>query len=123
MTDFDPSKLFGDMGQLVQQAKEMQEKLARLQEELRHRTVQATVGGGMVDVEVNGQGELVSIRIDPQAVDPRDVQMLQDLIVAAVNQGTQRARALAEEEARKLTGLPIGQLGNLLGGLGSGGGT
>ena len=115
---FDPGKLFGDMSGLVQQARELQAKLARLQEDLRHRTVEVTVGGGMVDATVNGRGELVGIRIDPQAVDPRDVEMLQDLIVAAVNQGTQRARELAEEETRKL-GLPLAQLQGLLGGGGT----
>ncbi len=121
MSDFDPGKLLGGMGMsgLFEHARELQEKLARLQEDLRHRTVDATVGGGMVEVTVNGRGDLVSVRIDPQAVDPRDVEMLQDLIVAAVNQGTQRARELAEEETRRVTGLPLDQLQGLLGGSGS----
>lgn len=106
-----------DMGRLLAQAQELQEKLGRAQDELRHRTVDVSVGGGMVEARVNGQGELVSLRIDPQAVDPRDVEMLQDLVVAAVNQGLVRARELAQAELAKLAG-PLPGLMGLLGGSG-----
>ena len=106
---FDPSKL-------MEQARELQDKLARIQQDLRLRTVEVTVGGGMVSCEMNGQLEVTKIAIDPQAVDPRDVEMLQDLIAAAVNQAAQRARSMAQEEMQKVTGLP---LGSMLGGLGS----
>ena len=104
-----------DFGKLLAQAQEMQAKLKRAQDELRHRSVDVSVGGGMVDARVNGQGELVSLRIDPQAVDPRDVEMLQDLVVAAVNQGVQRARELAEAELAKQAGPLQGLLGMLRG--------
>jgi DNA-binding YbaB/EbfC family protein len=105
-----------DLGQLLQQAQELRAKLERTQADLRLRTASATVGGGMVEAVANGQLELVSIRIDPQAVDPRDVEMLQDLIVAAVNQALERARELAQEEMRRATGLPIGDLLDPFGG-------
>ena len=69
----------------------------------------------MVRCEVNGQLEVVKIEIDPQAVDPRDVDMLQDLLIAAINQASKKAREMAQEEIQKVTGLP---LGNLMGGAG-----
>jgi DNA-binding YbaB/EbfC family protein len=97
-----------DLGQVLQQAQEMSAKLRDAQHELRHRTVEATVGGGVVTAKVNGASELVEIRIDPVAVDPRDVEMLQDLIVAAVNEGMRRAQELAREELQRKTGLPVG---------------
>jgi DNA-binding YbaB/EbfC family protein len=104
-----------DMSQLMRQAQEVGEKLQRAQESLRHRVVEATVGGGMVTVRANGKLEVVEVKIDPQAIDPRDVEMLQDLIAAAVNQAIQRAQEMASEEIQRVTGLPIG---TLLGGLG-----
>ncbi|MEE9279385.1 MAG: YbaB/EbfC family nucleoid-associated protein [Myxococcota bacterium] len=105
-----------DLQKIMEQAQEMSGKLKRVQEELRHRTVDATVGGGMVDATVNGQLELVRIRIDPQAVDPRDVEMLQDLVVAAINQAMARAREMAQSEMQSATGLPLAQLMGQLGG-------
>ena len=107
-----------DLGQVLRQAQEMGQKLQQVQEELRHRTVEATVGGGMVTVVVNGRLELVRVGIDPQAVDPRDVEMLQDLVVAAVNEALRRAQELAKRELQQITGgLPLGNLlGNLVGG-------
>ena len=107
-----------DLNQIMQQAQQLGDKLKRAQEELRHRKVSVSVGGGMVEVEMNGRMELVSIRIDPQAVDPRDVEMLQDLIVAAINQARTRAEALAQEEMKKISGLPIDGLMGMLGGQG-----
>ncbi len=100
-TPFDPSQLFA-------QARELTGKVQRIQEELRRRTVEATVGGGMVTAKVNGRLELVGIAIDPQAVDARDVEMLQDLIVAAVNQAMRRAGELAQREMQRATGIPLG---------------
>ena len=99
-----------DVGQVMQQAKEVSAKLRQVQEQLRHRTVEATVGGGMVTATVNGKLEVVKLQIDPQAVDPRDVDMLQDLIVAAVNEGMRRAQQLMQQEMQRVTGLPIGTL-------------
>ncbi len=100
-----------DMNQIMRQAQELSGKLKRAQEELKHRTVDVTVGGGMVEVTVNGAMELVGIKIDPQAVDPRDVEMLQDLVRAAVNQGMSRAKEMMQQEMQQFTGgLPLGGL-------------
>jgi hypothetical protein len=104
-----------DLPAMMRQAQELSEKLRRAQEELRHRTVSATVGGGLVEVTANGAFEIVGVRIDPQAVDPRDVAMLQDLVRAAANQALARAKQLAQEAMQKASGLPLP-----LGGLGGG---
>jgi nucleoid-associated protein EbfC len=97
-------KGFGGMGNIFKQAQEMQAKLARAQEELAHRTVEATSGGGMVRVTVNGQLALALIKIDPAVVNPQDVEMLEDLVLAAVNEGLRLAREMAAEEMSKITG-------------------
>ncbi len=104
-----------DLTQMLQQAQELGGKLKRVQDERRHRTVQATVGGGMVEVTVNGRMELVSVRINPQAVDPRDVEMLQDLVVAAVNQAMRRAQEMAQQAMQEAIGVPLGDVMGLLG--------
>src|SRR5580658_4574768 len=90
-----------DLGALMQQAQRMQEELMRSHAKIAEKTVEASAGGGMVTVVVNGARELVSLRIDAQCIDPKDPQMLQDLVVAAVNQGLLKARALEEEEMRR----------------------
>jgi len=92
-----------NMGNIMKQAQQFQSKMAKLQEELGERTVETTAGGGMVAVVANGRQELVSIRIDPEVVDPEDVDMLQDLIQAAVNDALNRAREMVNEEMGKLT--------------------
>ncbi|RLB20764.1 MAG: YbaB/EbfC family nucleoid-associated protein, partial [Deltaproteobacteria bacterium] len=79
------------MGNILKQAQQFQARMAKLQEELGEKTVEASAGGGMVTVVVNGRQELVSITIDPEVVDPQDTEMLQDLILAAVNEGLTRA--------------------------------
>ncbi len=94
----------GNMGNLLKQAQEMQAKLARVQEEMAQKTVEATSGGGMVKVTVNGQLSLSSIKIDATVVNPEEIDMLQDLILAAVNEGVRRAREMVSEEMSKLTG-------------------
>ena len=96
-----------DVGAMLKQAQELSEKLRSAQADLRHRTVSATVGGGMVEVTANGALEIVRVRIDPQAVDPRDVEMLQDLVRAAVNQALARAREMAAEAMRGVAGVPL----------------
>ena len=96
-----------DLSAMVRQAQELSEKLRRVQEELRHRTVSATVGGGLVEVTASGALEVVGVRIDPQAVDPRDVEMLQDLVRAAVNQALARAKELAQDAMQKAAGVPL----------------
>ena len=88
----------------LQQVKALQEKMAKMQEELAFKKVEASSGGGMVTVVVNGRQEVLSIRIDPQVVDPEDIEMLQDLIVAAVNDGLRRAQEMAAAEMGKLAG-------------------
>ena len=82
----------------------MQKKMMQLQEELATKTVEATAGGGMVAVVVNGKHELVSIKIDKEVVNPEDIEMLQDLIVAAVNEGVRKAQEMASAEMSKITG-------------------
>jgi len=93
-----------NFGKLMKQAQQMQEKMMRVQEELAARTVEATAGGGMVTAVVNGKHELVSLRIEREVVDPDDIEMLQDLVVAAVNEGVRRAQEMAAEEMSKVTG-------------------
>lgn len=88
----------------LQQVKALQEKMAKMQAELALRTVEASSGGGMVVVTVNGRQEVLSVRIDPQVVDPEDVEMLQDLIAAAVNDGLRKAQEMASSEMGKLAG-------------------
>ncbi len=92
---------FGDM---MRQAQALQEKLARLQEEAGKKTVEATAGGGMVTVVANGKQEIVSIKIDPEVVNPGEVDMLQDLILAAVNEARRKAQELMAEQMKALTG-------------------
>jgi DNA-binding YbaB/EbfC family protein len=98
------AKGFGGMGNLFKQAQEMQAKLARVQEELARKTVEASSGGGMVRVTVNGQLGLSSIKIDPTVVNPEEREMLEDLVLAAVNEGLRMAREMAAEEMSKITG-------------------
>ncbi|HTN43780.1 MAG TPA: YbaB/EbfC family nucleoid-associated protein [Nitrospiria bacterium] len=92
---------FGDM---MRQAQALQEKLARLQEEAGQKTVEATAGGGMVTVVANGRQEIVSIKIDPEVVNPQEVEMLQDLVLAAVNEARRKAQELMAEQMKTLTG-------------------
>ncbi|MDQ1333652.1 MAG: nucleoid-associated protein EbfC [Thermodesulfobacteriota bacterium] len=92
-----------NMGQLLKQAQKFQAKMSELQEELNQRTVEASAGGGMVTVVANGRQEVLSIAIDPEVVDPNDVEMLQDLILAAVNDALNRAKEMTSEEMGKLT--------------------
>jgi DNA-binding YbaB/EbfC family protein len=93
-----------DLGGLFRQAQELQEKLASAQQELASRIVEASAGGGMVTAVVNGKFELVQIRIEPALLEKPDAEMLQDLVVAAVNEAIRAARRLVEEEMGKLTG-------------------
>jgi len=93
-----------NIGNLMKQAQKLQSKMMAIQEELGERTVSAQVGGGMVEVVVNGRQELVSVRIDPEVVNPDDVEMLQDLVLAAVNDALNRSREMVSEEMSKLTG-------------------
>jgi DNA-binding YbaB/EbfC family protein len=92
------------MGNMMKQAQKLQSKIFTLQEELADRTVETTVGGGMVKAVANGKQELLSISIDPEVVNPDDVQMLEDLVVAAVNDVLKKAQEMVSAEMTKLTG-------------------
>ena len=94
----------GGMGNLFKQAQQMQQKMAKLQEELGQRTVEASVGGGMVSVTVNGKNEVLSLKIEPQVVDPDDIEMLEDLVLAGVNEALRKSQEMISDEMGKLTG-------------------
>ncbi|NYE57629.1 YbaB/EbfC family nucleoid-associated protein [Carboxydothermus ferrireducens] len=99
--------MFGNMGnmqKMLKQVQKMQQDMAKLQEELNEKTVEATSGGGMVKAVVNGKQELVSLTINPQAVDPEDVEMLADMITAAVNEALRKSKDMVAEEMNKITG-------------------
>ena len=85
-----------NMQGLMKQAQKMQEKIQKAQEELKHKTIEATVGGGMIKVVFNGAQELVSIEIDKEAVDPEDVETLQDLVLSAVNTGLKKSQEMSQ---------------------------
>jgi len=93
-----------NMGNMLKKAQELQEKMAKLQEELGEKTVEASSGGGMVSVVANGKQEIVSIKIDPEVVDANDVEMLEDLVLAAINDALYQAKQLVSEEMSQLTG-------------------
>ena len=93
-----------NMGNLLKKAQELQEKMAEMQEELGDKTVEASSGGGMVTVVANGKQEIVSIKIDPEVVDVNDVEMLQDLVLAAINDALYQAKQMVSEEMSQLTG-------------------
>ncbi|MCF6185886.1 MAG: YbaB/EbfC family nucleoid-associated protein [Desulfobulbaceae bacterium] len=93
-----------NMGNLMKQAQQFQEKLGTIQEELATKMVTGTAGGGMVTATVSGSSELVGIAIEKDVINPEEAQMLQDLIVAAVNDGLRKAKELSQQEMGKLTG-------------------
>lgn len=94
----------GNMGNLMKQAQKMQKDMAKMQEELELKTVEATAGGGAITVVVTGKKEIKEINIKPEVVDPDDVEMLQDLILAAVNEAMRKADDMVNSEMGKITG-------------------
>ncbi len=92
------------MGNMLREAQKLQARMLKLQEELASRTVEASSGGGMVRVVANGRQEIVSLAIEPEVVDPKDVELLQDLVLAAVNDALGRSREMVAAEMGKLTG-------------------
>lgn len=102
----------------MREAQKLQAEMLKMQEEAKKKTVEATAGGGMVTVVASGGGEIVSIKIEQDVVNPDDVDMLQDLVMAAVNEALRRAQEMVNQEMSKLTGglqLPgLGDLGKLL---------
>lgn len=92
------------LGNILKQAQQMHSKIAQLQEEMAAKTVEASSGGGMVNVTMNGKQEVLSVRIDPEVVNKDDVEMLQDLLAAAVNEAIRKSQELMAEEMKKITG-------------------
>ena len=93
-----------NMNSMIKQAQKMQAEMERIQAETEEKTVEATAGGGAVSVVMKGSKELVSIKLSPDVVDPDDIEMLEDLIVAAVNEASKSANELMEESMRSITG-------------------
>ncbi len=92
------------MGGLLKQAQKLQNQMTEMQEELAKKTVEASAGGGMVKVVVSGKQELLSITLEKEVVDPAEVDMLQDMILAAVNEGLSKSQEMVQSEMTKLTG-------------------
>jgi len=97
-------KGMGGMGNLMKQAQKVQQQVMKMQQELANREVSAQAGGGMVEAVVNGRGDLMRLRLEPEVVDPSDAEMLCDLIVAAVGEAQRRAQQMMQEEMGKFTG-------------------
>lgn len=100
-----------DMNKLLQQAQQMQAQMAKVQEELAAETVEASAGGGMITVTATGAGEIRAVRIDPKAIDPDDPELLEDMVLAAVNEALRSAQSLAQSKLGAASGL--GDLGGL----------
>jgi DNA-binding YbaB/EbfC family protein len=94
-----------DMNALMKQAQQMQEQMLRVQEELADETVEASAGGGMVTVKATGAGEISEVKVDPKAIDPEDPELLEDMVIAAVNEALRSAQALAQSKMGAATGL------------------
>jgi len=92
------------LGNLLKQAQKVQEDMQRIQEELASKKIEASSGGGMVTVEVNGKQEVLSIKIDPEVVNPDDKEMLEDLVLAAVNEAMHKSRDMLKDEMAKVSG-------------------
>ncbi|MFQ5485337.1 MAG: YbaB/EbfC family nucleoid-associated protein [Desulfobacterales bacterium] len=92
------------MGKMLKRAQKLQSNMVKLQEEMAEKTVEAAAGGGMVKVMANGKYQILSIQIEKEVVDPEDVEMLQDLIIAAVNEALEKSQEMVSSEMNKLTG-------------------
>jgi len=92
------------LGNILKQAQEIHSKISQLQEQMAGKTVEASSGGGMVSVVINGKQEILSIRIDPEVVSREDIEMLQDLVAAAVNEAIRKSQEMMTEEMKKITG-------------------
>ena len=98
----------GNMQQMMKQAQKLQEQIGKLQDDLEQRELEAASGGGMVVARVNGKKQLVKLTIKPEAADPEDIEMLEDLVVAAVNEAIRQMDEMAEREMNRLTGGKLG---------------
>ncbi|MDD2372605.1 MAG: YbaB/EbfC family nucleoid-associated protein [Syntrophomonadaceae bacterium] len=94
----------GSMNKMIKQAKQVQEQIVKMQEELKEREVETSAGGGAITVRINGKQELMAIKIKPEAVDPDDIEMLEDLVIAAVNEGIRQSQEMVSTEMAKITG-------------------
>ena len=94
----------GSMNKMIKQAKQVQEHIIKMQEELKEREIETTAGGGAITVRVNGKQELIAIKISPEVVDPDDIEMLEDLVIAAVNEGIRQSQEMVSTEMAKITG-------------------
>jgi len=104
------------IGDLMKQAQKMQQEMGKIQEESKKKTVEASAGGGMVVAVANGAMEILSIKIEKDVVNPDDIDMLQDLVVAAVNEALRRAQQMVSDDMGKITGgMNIPGMGNILG--------
>jgi len=104
------------LGDLMKQAQKMQQEMGKIQEESKKKTVEAAAGGGMVVAVANGATEVVSIKIEKDVVNSDDIEMLQDLVVAAVNEALRRAQQMVSDDMKKLTGgMDLPGLGNIFG--------
>jgi nucleoid-associated protein EbfC len=101
---FDALKNLGNIGEMLKQAREMQGKMATIQEELARKQVTADAGAGMVEATVNGKQELVKLKIDKQKIDVNDTDMLEEMIISAVQSAQTKASAMAKEEMQKAMG-------------------
>jgi len=99
-----PFGKMGDLGQIMKQAQKMLEETRKIEESLADERIEATSGGGMVKAVVTGKGEIVEVKIDPQVVDPGDVEMLEDLVVTAVREALDQAATLKTDKMQELTG-------------------
>ena len=93
-----------NMGNMMKQAKQLQSKMMKMQEDMAGKTIETTSGGGMIKVIANGKQQIVSIQIEKEVVDPDDVEMLQDLIIAAINDALVKSQEMVSSEMMKLTG-------------------
>lgn len=94
----------GNMNQMIKQAKKMQEQMAKMQEELQDRVLDTSAGGGAVNIKINGRQEILEIKIKPEVVDPDDVEMLEDLILAGINEAIKQSQEMVSSEMSKITG-------------------
>ncbi|MDA8234470.1 MAG: YbaB/EbfC family nucleoid-associated protein [Clostridia bacterium] len=96
--------MMGNMNKMMKQVQKMQADMAKMQEEVALKTVEGTAGGGVIKVVANGKQEVLSVEIKPEAVDPDDVEMLQDMILAAVNDALRKSQEMVAQEMGKITG-------------------
>lgn len=101
---FNPGMGGGSMSKMLKQAKQMQEQIAKMQEELEKREIESSSGGGAVTVKITGKQEITALKINPDAIDPEDVEMLEDMIMAAINEGIKKSQEMVSSEMAKITG-------------------